>query len=127
MSRRGSNVSPSEPVTSIRQSSDRPRWSTVLRALREARGVTLDGWGAQLSVSSKTVQRWERGERVPDPGAEAAILRYCQERNLLRSYDRGPLAGLDLTADYLQELIATARWRVDDQPRPSGSSPRTVS
>ena len=46
----------------------------MLRALREARGVTLAGWGARLGVSRTTVQRWERGERVPDPGAESAIL-----------------------------------------------------
>ena len=72
----------------------RPRWSEVLRALREARGVTLDGWGARLGVSRTTVQRWERGERAPDPGAEAAILGYCREMGLLRAYDRGPLAGL---------------------------------
>src|SRR5215211_5098078 len=119
MSRRGSNVSPSEPVTSIRQSSDRPRWSTVLRALREARGVTLDGWGARLGVSRTTVQRWERGERAPDPGAETAILNFCREAGLFRAYDRGPLAGFNLTAEMLQDLFAEARWRTSTPPAES--------
>jgi transcriptional regulator with XRE-family HTH domain len=90
----------------------RPRWSEVLRALREARGVTLDGWAARLSVSRTTVQRWERGERAPDPGAEASLLAYCHEAGLFRSSDRGPLAGLSLTADLLQDLLAEARWRL---------------
>src|SRR5919197_904211 len=74
----------------------RPRWSEVLRALREARGVTQEGWGARIGVSRKSVQRWEGGERAPDPGAEAAILAYCREMGLFRSYDRGPLTGFTL-------------------------------
>lgn len=93
-----------------------PRWPEVLRALREARGITLDGWGARLGVSRTTVQRWERGERAPDPGAEVALLAYCREANLFRAYDRGPLAGVRLTAEWLQELLAAARWRVDRHP-----------
>ena len=84
----------------------RPHWSAVLRALREARGVTLDGWGARLGVSRTTVQRWERGERAPDPGAEAGILAYCREQGLFRPFDRGPLAGRALTADALRDLLA---------------------
>jgi non-specific serine/threonine protein kinase len=99
----------------------RPRWSEVLRALREARGVTQEGWAAHLCVSRKTVLRWEAGERVPDAGAEAAILAYCRERNLFRAYDRGPLAGLTVTAELLQELIAEARWRVSGRPADDGS------
>src|SRR5579859_4516825 len=98
---------PSEPA---QQNTARPRWSEVLRALREARGITLAGWGARLGVSRTTVQRWERGERAPDPGAELAIVAYCREANLLRVYDRGPLAGLGLTAELLRDLLAEARW-----------------
>ncbi|MGH2598387.1 MAG: helix-turn-helix domain-containing protein, partial [Dehalococcoidia bacterium] len=75
----------------------------MLRVLREARGVTQEGWAAQIGVSAKTVQRWEHGERAPDPGAEAAILAYCRERDLLRTYDRGPLAGITLSAEALQD------------------------
>src|SRR5215211_5307042 len=104
---------PTEQVTPPPGSAVRPRWSEVLRALRAARGVTQAGWAAQLSVSRKTVLRWEAGERVPDPGAEAAILTYCRERNLFRTYDRGPLAGLAVTAELLQDLLAEARWRAD--------------
>jgi predicted ATPase/DNA-binding transcriptional regulator YiaG len=88
---------------------EHPRWNEVLRALREARGVTQDGWAAQIGVSRKTVQRWEAGERSPDPGAEAAILSYCRERNLFRPFTRGPLAGLELTPDALHDLLAEAR------------------
>jgi len=88
----------------------------VLRALREARGVTLAGWGARLGVSRTTVQRWERGERAPDPGAESAILAYCREADLFRAYDRGPLAGLALTPELLRDLLAEARWRISAKP-----------
>ncbi len=100
----------------------RPRWNDVLRSLRAARGATQAGWAARLGVSRATVQRWERGERAPDPGAEAAILAYCREAGLLRPFDRGPLAGLTLTAERLQELCAEARWRVSAGPA-SGPAP----
>ncbi|MGD9892819.1 MAG: tetratricopeptide repeat protein [Dehalococcoidia bacterium] len=103
-------MGPSAPATDVPLNDTRPRWSMVLRALREARGVTLDGWGARLGVSRTTVQRWERGERAPDPGAEASILAFCREAGLFRTYDRGPLAGLDLNAELLQDLFAEARW-----------------
>src|SRR5829696_1652068 len=64
-----------------------PRWNEVLRALREARGVTQEGWAAQLGVGRRTVQRWEQGLVVPDPVAEAAILSWCEARALYRRYD----------------------------------------
>src|SRR5687768_5259611 len=94
-------------------------WPAVLRALREVRGDTQDGWAARLGVSRKTVQRWERGERAPDPGAEAALLRYCREAGLLRAFARGPLAGPALTEAGLRDLLAGARWR---GPRPPAAA-----
>lgn len=48
-------------------------WNVVLRALREARGVTQAGWAARLGYSRRTLVRWEQGEAVPDAAAEAAI------------------------------------------------------
>ena len=113
----GTNMSPTDPAGAPRRDGTRPQWSEVLWALREARGVTQEGWGARLGVSRKTVQRWERGERAPDPGAEAAILSYCREMGLLRPYSRGPLAGVTLTAELLQELLSEARWGVRQHHR----------
>ncbi|MGH2350342.1 MAG: AAA family ATPase, partial [Chloroflexota bacterium] len=89
---------------------------------------TQEGWAARLGVSRKTVQRWESGERAPDPGAEAAILRYCQEAGLFRSFTHGPLAGLTLTEEGLRDLFAGARWRGTRQEaapplRPPGGVP----
>src|SRR5712691_13025440 len=89
----------------------RPSWNAILRALREARGITQAGWATQLRVSSKTVLRWEAGERVPDTGAEAGLIAYCGEHGLLRTYRRGPLAGLTLSTELLQEILAEARWQ----------------
>src|SRR5262245_16169649 len=86
-------------------------WYETLRALREARGATQEGWAARLGVSRKTVQRWERGDRAPDPGAEAAIIGYCREARLLRAFGHGPLRGLTLTEEGLRDLFAEARWR----------------
>src|SRR5215207_2902522 len=107
---------PAAPSGGVSDTSVRPRWSAVLRALREARGVTLDGWGARLGVSRTTVQRWERGERAPDPGAEATLLAACRELGMLRSYDHGPLAGLDLTPELLQDLLTEARLGMRGAP-----------
>src|SRR5215211_5217054 len=105
MVRIGSVMRPGEQTDVSSASAARPRWSVVLRAVREARGVTLEGWGARIGVSRPTVQRWERGTRTPDPAAEAAIVAYCRDAGLLRAYDRGPLAGLSLTAELLRDLL----------------------
>jgi pimeloyl-ACP methyl ester carboxylesterase/transcriptional regulator with XRE-family HTH domain len=116
---------PGERAQSPPQPAARPRWSVVLRAVREARGVTLEGWAARVGVSRATAQRWEAGARVPDTAAEAAILAYCRETALFRAYERGPLAGLVLTAELLQELLAEARWRGGGGP--DASAPPLVS
>src|SRR5687768_18021054 len=84
-------------------------WNLMLRALREARGVTQDGWAALLGVGRTTVQRWERGEGVPDAHAEAALIAVCRDQGLLRSYDTGGLAGIDVTAAWLTNVLASAR------------------
>ena len=52
-------------------------WSVVLQALREARGVTQEGWATWLGVSPSTVQRWERGVAVPTAAVEAVLLAHC--------------------------------------------------
>lgn len=87
----------------------RPFWSDVLRALREARGATQEGWAALLGVSRKTVQRWEQSTAVPDPAAEAALVELCRQRGLFRAFDQGPLRGVMLTPDLLRDLLAEAR------------------
>ena len=56
----------------------RPEWSHVLRAIRQATGLSQDAWAARLRVSRRTVQRWETGERAPNLRAEAAIVAYCK-------------------------------------------------
>ncbi|MFN8557460.1 MAG: helix-turn-helix domain-containing protein [Dehalococcoidia bacterium] len=86
-----------------------PSWSAALRALREARGVTQDGWAAWLGVSRRTVQRWERGEVAPDAAQEAAILAAAEERGLWRTLAAGPADGPSLTPDRLRALLARAR------------------
>ena len=94
----------------------RPHWSVALRALREARGVTLDGWAARFEVSRRTVQRWERGERGPDARVEAALIAYCHYTALFRTYTSGPLAGVTLTSELLQELCVASRWSTSAVP-----------
>lgn len=92
-----------------RAAAARPLWSTALRALREARGVTQEGWAALLGVGYRTVQRWEQGSTPPDAAAEAMLLASCEEHGLLRRYTHGPLAGLALTRSWLSALLAEAR------------------
>src|SRR5579871_6082947 len=81
----------------------------VLRALREARGISRDGWAARLGYGRTTVQRWEQGETVPDAQAEAALLELCRELDLFAAYEHGPLAGTVLTPDLLRRILAEAR------------------
>ena len=64
-----------------------------MRALREARGITQDGWAMELGYGRSTVKRWETGEAVPAADAEAALLALCREKGLLRSFAQGTLAG----------------------------------
>src|SRR6478609_5189647 len=87
----------------------RPRWSRVLRALREARGVTQEGWAALLRVGVNTVGRWETGTAIPNAQAELELIAVCQERGLFRAYTEGPLAGPPLTPALLSNLLAEAR------------------
>jgi len=96
--------SASEPVPPVL-----PPWPVVLRALREAGGITRAGWAARLGYSLSTVQRWERGDNVPDAVAEAALLTLLREEGLLRRYTDGPLRGQTLAEAELRELLAAAR------------------
>src|SRR5262245_4516457 len=78
-------------------------WSGLLRGLRQAAGVTQEGWAARLGYGRRTVQRWERGESAPDAPATAAILELCGERGLFRTYGRGVLAGVTVTPDVVRD------------------------
>jgi DNA-binding transcriptional regulator YiaG len=86
-----------------------PRWSALLHGLRQAAGATQEGWAASLGYSRRTVQRWERGESVPDAAATATILELCSERGLFRTYRQGALARLTVTPDLVQDLLTEAR------------------
>jgi predicted ATPase/class 3 adenylate cyclase len=94
----------------------------VLRALRETRGVTQDGWAASLGFSRASVQRWERGDAVPDAAAEAAILTVCRERGLFRTIGQGPLQGLSITAEFLIDLLGQARLGIVASPEDSANA-----
>jgi predicted ATPase/transcriptional regulator with XRE-family HTH domain len=100
-----------------------PFWSQVLRALREARGVTREGWAARLGYGRTTVQRWETGEAVPDAEAEEALLRACAELGLFRSFDRGVLQGHTVTPEWLRHLLAEARLGSASAPAPPVPTP----
>jgi predicted ATPase/DNA-binding transcriptional regulator YiaG len=104
---------------------ERPYWSQVLRALREARGVTREAWADFLGYGLSTVQRWEGGEAVPDAAAEAALVALCQERGLFRHYERGLLQGLTVTPAWLSDLLAEARLGNGRRPAasPGGGPP----
>jgi predicted ATPase/transcriptional regulator with XRE-family HTH domain len=84
-------------------------WPEIARALRNARGITQEGWAAQLGLSDVTVRRWERGAAVPTAHAETALVAWCHEQRLFRTFDTGPLGGVALTADLLSDLLAGAR------------------
>jgi predicted ATPase/DNA-binding XRE family transcriptional regulator len=86
-----------------------PPLPVVLRAVREARGITRAGWAVRLGYSLKTVQRWERGEVAPDAVAEAALVTLVREEGLLRRYTSGALRGHTLAEGSLRQLLADTR------------------
>lgn len=88
---------------------ERPEWSRILRGLREARGISQDGWASRLGVGRTTLQRWEAGTSAPGAEAESALLRICAELDLYRAFDHGPLQGVRITPERLRDLIAEAR------------------
>lgn len=90
-------------------SSERPYWSTVLRALREARGSTLAGWATLVGYGRATVKRWEAGQAVPTAAAEAALIEVCRTHGLCRRYQQGCLRGQTVTPEFLRDLLADAR------------------
>jgi predicted ATPase/DNA-binding XRE family transcriptional regulator len=99
----------------------RPAWARALRALRAVRGVTQDGWAATLGVGRTTVQRWERGEAVPDAFAERRILAYCREQALFRPGGR-QIPGGPSSAEALQDLLAAARLGAGSTTPPAAAS-----
>jgi predicted ATPase/class 3 adenylate cyclase len=96
----------------------------VLRSLREATGLPQQAWADLLGVGRGTVRRWESGEAAPNAVAEQALLTYCGERGLFRTFAAGPLAGLTLTPEVLGELLAEARLGA---PPEAGAAPAAHS
>lgn len=106
----------SNRLTAGRQKKPPPYWSQALRALREARGITQDGWAAQLGFGRATIRRWEAGQTVPSADAETAIISLCTERRLFRMFTDGPLAGISVTPEWIIDLLAAARLNIDAAP-----------
>ena len=86
-----------------------PNWQVVLRGLREAAGITQEGWAAHLGYGRRTVQRWERGESPPDAAATEALVTLCAERRLFRTFHAGDLADVTVTPELLRRTLEEAR------------------
>jgi len=100
--------------------------SAVLRALREAAGVSQEGWAARLGYGRRTIQHWERGELTPDAAATEALVHACQEHRLFREYREGALAGLPISADWLRAVMTEARLTHRSQPTQLGGAKRDL-
>lgn len=48
---------------------------TLVRATRQALGVSVEDFGRRLGVSARTVENWEQGRNAPHPAILRAILR----------------------------------------------------
>ncbi|HZU76771.1 MAG TPA: AAA family ATPase, partial [Dehalococcoidia bacterium] len=102
-------------------------WYELLRALREAAGLTQDGWAARLGYGRRTVQRWEQGAAVPDAAAEQAILAFCAEAGLFSRLAQHHVLQGEATAATLQASLAAARLAppVAAPPAPAPAVPAT--
>jgi predicted ATPase/transcriptional regulator with XRE-family HTH domain/Tfp pilus assembly protein PilF len=99
--------------------SERSGLGPALRALRQAGGISQEGWAARLGVGRRTVVRWEQGETAPDAAMEEVIVAACQDLGLFQRATRGPLRGRSLTPELLRDLIAEARLG-NTRPEPRG-------
>lgn len=98
----------------------------LLRALRELRGVTQQGWAASLGYSVATVRRWEAGEALPTAEAEESLISLCRERGLFHTYESGPLRGLTLTPELLRSALAEGRLQLSGQAGRLRKTPAAV-
>jgi len=81
----------------------------VSRGLRSAHGLAQEDWAAWLEVSRKSVQRWERGNAVPDDRVEAKLIEFCNTRDVWGLAVRGAIdIGIRTEAD-LRDVLARAR------------------
>lgn len=109
------------------QNGDTPHWSKALRALREARGITQEGWATQIGYSRATVRRWESGSSVPSADAELQIIALCREKRLFQRFHEGPLRGVHVGADWISDLLATARLQPDTATETLGDGTDTFT
>jgi non-specific serine/threonine protein kinase len=100
---------PAHPNVPTPRADQRPYWSAVLRALRDARGLTQEVWAGRIGYSRATIRRWEAGESIPDAVAERAIIAYCADEGLFRTYDEGILRGQTLAPAWIESLLTRAR------------------
>jgi len=99
----------SEPPLQNAPDAAPPPLRAILRAVREAAGVSQDGWAARLGYGRRTIQHWERGEFAPDPEATESLIQLCQDLRLFREYRVGVLAGVNLSAEWLRTAATDAR------------------
>src|SRR5438128_1426873 len=92
-----------------------PAPHVVLRALRDASGLTQQGWAAWLGYSVATIRRWETGGAAPTSAGEEALLAHCHQKGLFRMFEQGPLRGFTLTQELLRDLLAEARLGISRQ------------
>jgi predicted ATPase/DNA-binding XRE family transcriptional regulator len=88
---------------------DRPTWAEVSRALRSAHGLAQEDWAAWLEVSRKTVQRWERGDAVPDSRVEARLIEFCTAKEVFARTARGAIDVGIIDETELRDVLAQSR------------------
>lgn len=100
-----------------------PYWSQMLRALREARGITQEGWAAQLGYSRATVRRWESGKMVPSADAEQAILEICTRKRLFQHFGKETADEVQMTPEWIADVLAKARMQLEIPESTTRSAP----
>ncbi|HEV2130646.1 MAG TPA: AAA family ATPase, partial [Longimicrobiaceae bacterium] len=99
-------------------------WNELLRAVRATAGISQEAWAQLLGYGRRTAQRWERGALVPNAAQVEAIIARCSERQLFRTYTKGPLRGVTLTPEAVREVLTEARLdRGHRAPRSAGVRP----
>ena len=86
-------------------SAKKARMALILRAMRDAAGLSQIVWGEECGVGRGVIRRWEEGEAIPNGTSEKQIIEYREKNGGFPV----PVAGTQVTKDEFTQLLREIR------------------